>query len=125
LTGKEGFDRGVDAIWTVGRKSSGPGLAQARQRWGATGGDAVTAAQQRLGAGVLLLLRDLHQDDGERPANPTVGFRGGDDGARRLTASSGGGGAPINAARRRGAQARLQEAPAARLPSGGGAETAA
>jgi hypothetical protein len=132
LTCEEGFDRGFDTIWTVGRGSSGPGPAQARQRRGAAGGDAVTAArrrraaaQQRLGVGVLLLPRDLHQDDGERPTNTTVGFRGGDDGARRLTTSSGSGEAPVSAAQRRGAHARLQEAPAAPLPSGGGAETAA
>jgi hypothetical protein len=34
--------------------------------------------------------REKHQDDGVRTADSTAGFRGSDDGARRLTASGGG-----------------------------------
>jgi hypothetical protein len=60
-----------------------------------------------------------------RPVDSTAGFRGGDDGARRLTASGGGGASPTSRSRRVKARERLQVAPAAPLPSDGGAEAAA
>jgi hypothetical protein len=39
LTGMDGLTRGSNAIWAVGRRSGGSGLAQVRQRRGTAGGD--------------------------------------------------------------------------------------
>jgi hypothetical protein len=72
------------------------------------------------GAGVHRLLRGFHQDDGVRPVDSTAGFRGGDDGARRLTVSGGGGASPASRSRRVKARERLQVTSAAPLPSDGG-----
>jgi hypothetical protein len=94
------------------------------RRRGTTGGDAGTvarrrraAAQQRLGAGVLRSLRKLHQDDGERPADSSVGFRSGGGEARRRTASNRGGASPASPGTRGETRNRARDASACSSPS--------
>jgi hypothetical protein len=68
-------------------------------------------------AGVLKLLRKIHQDDGVRPVDSTAGFRSGDGEARRRTVSNRSGASPASPGTRSETRNRAQDAPACSSPS--------
>jgi hypothetical protein len=116
---------GVKQIWAVDQRSGGHSLAQAASGGETAGGEAGAAAHRRRaaaqplnGAGAYRLRWDLHQDDGERPVNTTMGFRGDGGGSTRRAARRRGGGAPARSARRRGARETQQAVPGGPLPHG-------